>query len=95
MPYREYLQRRSTTCGRDKTTRRRAGTSGSRTGTLAALPKQPEGIKLGWRFRYRSEPFWHRRWAGQPGVQQKQTDEANIVFFLTESTFMESCRDAA
>ena len=31
--------------------------SGSRTGTLAALPEHPEGIKLGWRFRYRSEPY--------------------------------------
>ena len=39
-----------------------AGGGGPQTGTLAALPEHAEGIKLGWRFRYRSEPYWHRRW---------------------------------
>ena len=45
-----------------KTMRRRAGTNGSRTGTLAALPEPPEGIKLG----CRSEPYQHRHWGWAP-----------------------------
>ena len=55
-PYREWLRRRSNNLW-DKTTRRRAGTSGSRTGTLAALPEHPEGIKLGCRFRKSRTPL--------------------------------------